>query len=187
MIVPKCPECGTEYEDFCPNCNPEEQGRDEIDEEGSNNDTGEIDEESSNKDTGEIDEESSNKDAGEDAVLLTTVNDNFEASLIETRLKQNDIPVMLKYRESGAYLSFYMGKTSFGVDIYVPAQLLEEARAQIECPPDEESEDTRITDEESLDEAKEEYQKRIESRSWMVFIAIVLIILGAAVITFTVR
>lgn len=161
--MPKCPECGNEYEGICPTCNHEEPVNDVID------------------------EKSPDGDSNEDVVLLTTVTDNFEASLIETRLKQSGIPVLLKYRESGAYLSFYMGKTSFGVDIYVPSRFFEEARMMIECPPDEadeESENMEIPEEESLDEAKKQYQKRIEFRSWIVFIFIILFVLAVVLISY---
>jgi hypothetical protein len=64
--------------------------------------------------------------------LLITVNTGTEADLIESILKANNIPVLKKYKEAGAYLNLYMGMTSFGVDIYVPSKILDEAKKLIE-------------------------------------------------------
>lgn len=62
----------------------------------------------------------------EEAFLLTAA-DIMEANIIEALLKANDIPVLKKYRGNGAYLKIVMGGTVFGVDMYVPKQLLERA------------------------------------------------------------
>lgn len=64
--------------------------------------------------------------------LLITVNTGTEADLIESILNANNIPVLKKFKEAGAYLNLYMGMTSFGVDIYVPSKLFDEAKELIE-------------------------------------------------------
>lgn len=63
---------------------------------------------------------------------LLTVNTGTEADLIESILNANNIPVLKKFKEAGAYLILYMGMTSFGIDIYVPSKLLDEAKVLIE-------------------------------------------------------
>ncbi len=67
----------------------------------------------------------------EEAFLLTAA-DIMEANMIEALLKVNDIPVLKKYRGSGAYLKIIMGGTVYGVDLYVPKQLLGKASRVVE-------------------------------------------------------
>lgn len=70
--------------------------------------------------------ENPNSPQYEEAFLLTA-GDIMEANMIEALLKANDIPALKKYRGNGAYLKIVMGGTVFGVDMYVPKQLLEKA------------------------------------------------------------
>jgi predicted DNA-binding protein (UPF0278 family) len=64
----------------------------------------------------------------EELALVATANDGIEAEIIEAKLKAADIPVLTRYRESGDFLKIYMGNSCFGVDLYVPASLKEEAQ-----------------------------------------------------------
>ncbi len=66
-----------------------------------------------------------------EAFLMTVVN-NIEADLIEAILKNDDIPVLRKYREAGGYLTVFMGDTIYGIDLYVPDKLLDKANELIE-------------------------------------------------------
>ncbi len=70
-------------------------------------------------------------DLGPPAYLTRAANE-IEASIIESLLTSNGIPTLLKHRSVGAYLSIYMGMSSYGVDICVPESLLEEAQALID-------------------------------------------------------
>lgn len=60
--------------------------------------------------------------------LLLTVTDSIEANLIKVILNDNNIPVIMKHKGSGAYLELYMGMTYLGIEIYVPSKLLNEAK-----------------------------------------------------------
>lgn len=64
--------------------------------------------------------------------FLLSVGTNIEADMIESLLRANDIPVLRKYREAGGYLMVMMGGTVYGVDIYVPEDLLDKAREAVE-------------------------------------------------------
>lgn len=75
--------------------------------------------------------------------LLITVNNGIEADLIESILNANNIPVLKKFKEAGAYLNLYMGMTSFGIDIYVPSKLFDEAKELIESRSEVEVKDDR--------------------------------------------
>lgn len=56
--------------------------------------------------------------------LLGNFNDH-EADIVESLLRQMDIPVLRKYPDTGAYLEIYLGTSPFGVSLYIPeAQLL---------------------------------------------------------------
>jgi len=59
--------------------------------------------------------------------LLQAESEN-EANIIESVLDSQGIPVRRRYREAGEYLKIYMGMTNFGVDIYVPESMEEQAR-----------------------------------------------------------
>lgn len=113
-----------------------------------------------------------NEDVSEDErALLITVDDSMEADILESKLGASGIPVSRKYRESGAYLTLLLGKSSFGVDIFVPKDRLEEARAVLESARNIRDEDIlsdpSFTDE-SLKEANDEFLKKLDRRTrWM--------------------
>ncbi len=60
--------------------------------------------------------------------FIIQANNENEANVIESILNSESIPVEKKYREAGGYLMIYMGMTNFGVDIYVPADLVLKAQ-----------------------------------------------------------
>ncbi len=64
--------------------------------------------------------------------FLLSVNSSMEADMIESLLKANDIPVLRKYRESGGYMMIMMGGTIYGVDLFVPGDMLDKAREIVE-------------------------------------------------------
>ena len=108
--MPWCPKCGTEYRDdfiICSDCGADLVEKPELP-------------------AGEA-EPRYDKEA-----FLVSVANSIEADMLEALLKDNSIPVLKKYREAGDILQIYMGGTSFGVDLYVPGQLLEKAREILE-------------------------------------------------------
>jgi len=61
-------------------------------------------------------------------VFLMTVGEDLQVEIIEEELKNAGIPVLKKHREGGAYLSIYMGKSMYPVDLYVSEESHEIAR-----------------------------------------------------------
>lgn len=61
-------------------------------------------------------------------VYLMTVGEDMKAEIIEEELKKEGVPLVKKYREGGDYLSIYMGKSMYGVDLYVSRDHYEIAR-----------------------------------------------------------
>lgn len=61
-------------------------------------------------------------------VFLMTVGEEMKAEIIEAELKKQGIPVLKKHREGGDYLSIYMGKSMYGVDLYVAGESHDIAR-----------------------------------------------------------
>lgn len=61
------------------------------------------------------------EDSKEDIELvnLKTTENNYELSIIESILKDNSIPYILRDYESGAYLRIYTGTSLYGTDIMV--------------------------------------------------------------------
>jgi hypothetical protein len=60
--------------------------------------------------------------------FLVNVANEIELEVIQSLLKSYEIPVRIKYKESGAYLNIFMGSTSTGIDIFVPESKLNEAQ-----------------------------------------------------------
>ena len=67
------------------------------------------------------------RDLGEPTLLLT-VPDSLQADMLLALLAEQQIPTFKKSRGAGGYFNIYMGLTSLGVEIYVPKQLLGQAR-----------------------------------------------------------
>jgi len=65
-------------------------------------------------------------------VFLLTAANSIEADMIGQLLKANGIPVLKKYKGMGGFLKIYMGDSIYGVDLFVPAELLDKARDIIE-------------------------------------------------------
>ncbi len=77
---------------------------------------------------------------------LTFVNDKIYLSMVETLLKDNDIPYFTKERGSGGAIKVIMGFSIFGADVFVPKQYFEKAseliaQFQIYVENDEDTED----------------------------------------------
>lgn len=109
--MPWCPNCRVEYRQgykTCIDCNVELVAESAPIEETNDNDN----------------------DAVESHLMAMT--DPLAAEMIESLLTSNKIPVLKKFRQAGGYLNIYMGTAIFGVDLYVPSKLLEEAREIVE-------------------------------------------------------
>lgn len=67
-------------------------------------------------------------------ILLSNVYDRYQAEIIKSILSQEDIPVLEKSKGSGAYTEIVLGRSSTGIDIYVPNNRLIEAQDLINTP-----------------------------------------------------
>ena len=72
----------------------------------------------------------------EGQAFLITAGDSIEADIIESKLSAAEIPVFRKYREPGAYLEIILGNTTMGIDLFVPEEKIEEAKAILESASD---------------------------------------------------
>lgn len=61
-------------------------------------------------------------------VFLAKIEDDREVEIIESLFRSYDIPLLRKYRWAGGFLKVFMGVSSFGIDLYVPASSLEIAK-----------------------------------------------------------
>ncbi|MDW7672467.1 MAG: DUF2007 domain-containing protein [Bacillota bacterium] len=100
-------------------------------------------------------------------VLLTSVSNEFEAGMIESLLAAENIPVLKKQRGAGQYLEIYMAMSTYGVDLYVPADSLGEARALIG-----EGESEQPAPDEELIQAGEALKKGRRTRSWIILLLV---------------
>jgi hypothetical protein len=65
--------------------------------------------------------------------LLVTTHDNIEQSILQSILEGEGIPYMTSDRGSGAAMRIIAGYSMFGTDIYVPKELLEQARELLDA------------------------------------------------------
>lgn len=86
--------------------------------------------------------------------LLGNYNDH-EADIVESLLRQIDIPVMRRYPDTGAYLEVYLGTSLFGVSLYVPKSQLEMARDVLDNKFDESEYEKMIWEDEKETETYE--------------------------------
>ena len=94
-------------------------------------------------------------DLGE-PVLLIALDDAFEANMLLGLLQEQKIPAFKKGRGAGGYFDIMMGVNSFGTDIYVPQQLLTQARELAETlHPPEGARELPIMEEDALDDEDE--------------------------------
>ena len=62
-------------------------------------------------------------------VYLCTVANSFEADIFESKLRGEDIPCLRRYKGAGNFVEIAMGSNAaYPIDIYVPADALEDAR-----------------------------------------------------------
>jgi hypothetical protein len=60
-------------------------------------------------------------------LLLSNLN-TIEAEIITAKLKSYGIPVLKKSKGSGEIMEIYTGVNLYGIDIYVPSDLIELAK-----------------------------------------------------------
>ncbi|MGN8712437.1 hypothetical protein [Hornefia butyriciproducens] len=64
-----------------------------------------------------------------DGAYLCTVTDSFQADILESKLRSENIPCEKKYVGSSNYLEIVFGTNTVGeIELYVPAECLEDAR-----------------------------------------------------------
>jgi hypothetical protein len=68
----------------------------------------------------------------EDLELLLTVNDRIYQSIVESVLKDNDIPFFSKERGSGSAVKIITGFSLFGTDIFVLKRDFDRAKELME-------------------------------------------------------
>jgi len=82
-------------------------------------------------------------------VYLCTAKSSFEADLLESKLKSEEIPCVKRYRGASNFLEIAMGSnTAFPIDIYVPESTLEDAKNTIVAVPLDECEPVEFEDDE---------------------------------------
>lgn len=62
-------------------------------------------------------------------VYMCTAKNSFEADIFESKLRGEDIPCLRRYKGAGNFVEITMGaNVAYPIDIYVPADTLEDAR-----------------------------------------------------------
>ncbi len=64
-----------------------------------------------------------------DGVFLCTVGSSMEADILESKLQGEGIPSIRRYKGASNAMEIFMGQSmAFPIDLYVPADALEDAR-----------------------------------------------------------
>lgn len=82
-------------------------------------------------------EEWAQPEEGTSPKQLTTAADRMEAEIIKSKLEAEGIPVYLRHRETGDYLTVLMGATPFGLDVFVPESAFDKAQEILEIGADD--------------------------------------------------
>lgn len=94
-------------------------------------------------------------------VLLITVSDENEATIIQELLKVNKIPSLRKHRGIGNYLQISTGMSIYGIDIFVAESQFEQAREILTSYKDSFLEEEAVLNiEENLNEKEIDVEKR---------------------------
>ena len=107
----------------------------------------------------------------EKEALLTVASNDIEAGMIESMLSTENIPVLRKQRGAGQYMKIYMGMSTEGVELYVPAESLEKARELIRVRTSEEAPEGEAEDEELI-QAEADQEKIRRTRSWIILLLV---------------
>ena len=78
-------------------------------------------------------------DQPEEPAFLANIREDggLSAQMAVTQLEAYGIPVLRQYPWGGAVVRLYLGTTRSGVDLYVPASRLDEARQLLEAVPED--------------------------------------------------
>lgn len=98
------------------------------------------------------------------AALLKEGVEEFEADIIEALLKSAGIPVLKKSRLGGGYMGIVTGVNHLGIDMYVPTEMLEDAKLLLEAEIYDISDDTEAGDDEINMDTNDDVQQNYESR-----------------------
>ena len=80
-------------------------------------------------------------------VYLCTTKSSFEADILESKLRSENIPCIKKYKGASNFLEIAMGSNSaFPIELYVPEHTLEDAKNVIVAVPLDECEDEYFDD-----------------------------------------
>ena len=120
-----------------------------------------------------INKKQMSKNETKEDMLLINVANSFEAEIIISKLKTENIPSYIKHSSIGEYLNIATGISYQGVDVYVPVELQEKAKEII--TPDENSiyEDSKTYDLE-LEELKGKYIRRKKAIRYFVIITMII-------------
>jgi len=81
-------------------------------------------------------------------VYLCTAKSSFEADILESKLRSENIPCIKRYKGASNFLEIAMGSNvAYPIEIYVPEALLEDAQNVIVAVPLDECEDVDFGDE----------------------------------------
>ena len=103
--MPWCPKCRTEYHEGCKKCS-------------------DCDAELVKR----LPPEHKAEPKFDTEAFLVTVDDEAQASVVESLLHSFGIPTARNYKEAGSYVKVFTGTSAFGIDIYVPSHNLDQAR-----------------------------------------------------------
>lgn len=105
---------------------------------------------------GETGEKNRTDEEWRGGVFLTAAGSSFEADILESKLRAENIPVIRRYEGASNYLEITLGFNSvYPIGLYVPEELLEKAKETIRPVPIEDDY-IEAQENESADEGENE-------------------------------
>ncbi|MGE5677542.1 MAG: hypothetical protein ACM3ZR_05735 [Pseudomonadota bacterium] len=108
--------------------------------------------------------------------FVKSVADDQEAVLVESILGTENIPVRRKYNEAGNYMEVYMGMSRYGINLFVPENVLELAKGLLESEMLDMPEDTG---KEEVAREAEKYETKRKSIVWIILFYLFLPVIAA--------
>lgn len=116
-------------------------------------------------------------------IFLMCVAGEIEANGVESLLRAHDIPVLKKHKGAGGYLEIYMGMSKAGIDLFVPENLLEEARDIVEKTSEEIVTEEITIEDDNTSSFEENYQRKRRKRTRIILLFEAIGIIGIVSIT----
>ena len=110
--------------------------------------------------------------------FVKNVADEQEAVMVESVLGTEGIPIQRKHKENGSYLEVYMGMSKYGIDLFVPEDAAELAKAILDSEVIDMPEEIGTEDEMKT---AEKYESKRRGIVWIILMYLFIPVIAAII------